>query len=135
MGWKWGCQPFSCPCSENVIHCPKEICSKCLSKESMPFDPFVKSKPPLPTRNLSSRERQLCIMVASCPSLRCSHKKIFPMQRSRGFGHGVVVSKISYVQYSDDACHSEVSIRLFGLWSPRRIVVAFCDLGPVFLKP
>ena len=41
----------SCPCSKNVIHCPKEICSTCLSKESMPF---VKSKPPLPTRSLRS---------------------------------------------------------------------------------
>ena len=51
VGWKWGCQPFSCPCSKNVIHCPKEICSTCLSKESMPF---VKSKPPLPSRSLRS---------------------------------------------------------------------------------
>ena len=51
VGWKWGCQPFSCPCSKHVIHCPKEICSTCLSKESMPF---VKSKPPLPTRSLRS---------------------------------------------------------------------------------
>ena len=79
--WKWGCQPFSCPCSKNVIHFPKEICSTCLSKESMPFDPFVKSKPPLPTRSLSSREPQYLppalryVMVASCPSLRYSCRK------------------------------------------------------------
>ena len=44
----WGDQPFSCPCSQNVMHCRKEICSTCLSMESMPF---VKSKPPL-TRSL-----------------------------------------------------------------------------------
>ena len=25
MGWKWGCQLFSCPCSQNVTH----ICSTC----------------------------------------------------------------------------------------------------------
>ena len=49
--WKRGCQPFSCPCSQNVTHCRKEICSTCLSKESMPF---VKSKPTLPTRSLRS---------------------------------------------------------------------------------
>ena len=49
LRWKRGCQRFSCPCLENVIHFPKEICSTCLSKESMPF---VKSKPPLPTRSL-----------------------------------------------------------------------------------
>ena len=51
VGWKRGCQPFSCPCSQNVTHCRKEICSTCLSKESMPF---VKSKPPFPTRSLRS---------------------------------------------------------------------------------
>ena len=32
VGWKWGCQPFSCPCSQNMTHCRKEICSTCLSK-------------------------------------------------------------------------------------------------------
>ena len=69
VGWKCGCQPFSCPCSQNATRCRKEICSTCLSqsKESMPFDPFLKSKPPLPTRSLSSRERQyvrqLCILL------------------------------------------------------------------------
>ena len=36
--------------SQNVMHCRKEMCWTCLSKESMPF---VKSKPPLPTRSLS----------------------------------------------------------------------------------
>ena len=46
VGLKWGCQPFSCPWSENVRHCRKEISATCLSEESMPF---VKSKPPLPT--------------------------------------------------------------------------------------
>ena len=103
LGWKWGCQPFSCPCSKNVIHCGKEICSTCLSKESMPFNNFLQSRPPLPTRSLSSRERQYVppalhyIMVASCPSLCCScRKKTCLMLRSRGFGHGVVVSKICY---------------------------------------
>ena len=48
MGWKRGCQPFSCLVSQNVMHCRKEVCSTCLSMESMPF---VKSKPPL-TRSL-----------------------------------------------------------------------------------
>ena len=51
VGWKWGCQHFSYPCSQNVMHCREEICSTCLSEESMPF---VKSKPPLPTRSLRS---------------------------------------------------------------------------------
>ena len=50
VSWTCGCQPFSCQCSQNVTHCRKEICSTFLFKESMPF---VKSKPPLPTRSLS----------------------------------------------------------------------------------
>ena len=33
VGRKWGCQPFSCPCSQNVTHCRMEICSTCLSKD------------------------------------------------------------------------------------------------------
>ena len=37
VGWKWGRRPFSCRCSQNVKHCRKEICSTCLSKESMLF--------------------------------------------------------------------------------------------------
>ena len=49
VGWKCGGQAFRCPCSENVTHCRREVFARCLSKESMPF---VKSKPPLPTRNL-----------------------------------------------------------------------------------
>ena len=35
VGWKWGCQPFSCPCSQNVTHCRKEIFSTCLFQESI----------------------------------------------------------------------------------------------------
>ena len=57
MGWKWGCQTFRCPCSLNVMHCRKQICLTCLSKESMPF---VKSKPPLPTRSLRSLRAAVC---------------------------------------------------------------------------
>ena len=67
-----GVPAFQLPMFVKVTRCRKEICSTCLSNESMPFDPFVKSKPPLPTRSLSSRERQyvrqLCIMVASVAS-------------------------------------------------------------------
>ena len=110
VGWKWGWQPFSCPCSLNAMHCRKEICLTCLSKESMPF---VKSKCPLPTPNqkLEVPERdstlqQFCIMLASCPSLRCScRKKIRLMQRSKGFCSGVVVSKtcLDLLQCSDCA--------------------------------
>ena len=98
VGWKWGCQPFSCTCSLNVMHCRKEICLTCLSKESIPF---VKSKPPLPTRSLRSlraavcsTNSALCLYHAHPFSLQLQ-KKTSLMQR-RGFGHGVVVWKICY---------------------------------------
>ena len=51
MGWKCGCQPFSCRCWQNVTHCRKEICSTCLFKESIPAIPFWNSKYPLPTKS------------------------------------------------------------------------------------
>ena len=86
VGWKWGCQPFSCQCSQNVMHCRKEICATCLSKESVPAIPFGNCNHPTPTRSY-------CIMPI--PSLQLQ-EKTSPMQRSRGFGHRVVVSKICY---------------------------------------
>ena len=44
MGWNWGCQPFGCRCSQNVMHCRKEICSTCLFETSTPAVPFWNSK-------------------------------------------------------------------------------------------
>ena len=97
--WTCGCQPFSCRCSQNVTHCRKEMCWTCLFKESMPF---VKSKPPLPTRSLSF------LRAAVRSSICASNGGIMPIsslqlqkntslrQRSRGSSHGVVVSKICY---------------------------------------
>ena len=99
VGWKWGCQPFSCPCSQNVKLCRKEICSTCLSKESMPC---VKSKCPLPTRSfrfpraaVRSTTSALWLHFAH-PFVAAAEKNAHLMQRSRAFGHGVVVSKICY---------------------------------------
>ena len=98
VGWKWGCQPFSCPCSLNVRHCRKEICWTC--KECIPAIPFGNSKHPLPTRSL--RFLRATVHSASSALLHHAHpfvaaaEKTCLMQRSRGFGHGVVVSKICY---------------------------------------
>ena len=50
VGWKCGCQPFSCPYSQNVTHLRKQTCSTCLFKESIPAIPFENSKHRLPTR-------------------------------------------------------------------------------------
>ena len=68
VGWKWGCQPFSCRCSHNVMYCRKEICSTCLSKESVPAIPFGICKHPLPARS-----RFLRATVGSTSSALCLH--------------------------------------------------------------
>ena len=52
--WKRGCQPFSCRCTQNVTYCRKEICSTCLSNESIPAIRLWNSKHPLPARATSS---------------------------------------------------------------------------------
>ena len=100
MGWKWGCQPFSCRCSQNVTHCRKEICSTSLFKESIPTISFGNSKPPLPTRSLRS-VRAAAHSTSSAlwlhhahPCVAAAEKSTCPIQRSRGFGHGVMASKI-----------------------------------------
>ena len=54
-----------------------------------------------------------CIMprIMPIPSLQLKKKNSLSlMQRSRGFGHGVVVSKICYVQYSD--CVQDLDYRV-----------------------
>ena len=80
VGWKWGCQPCSCRCWQNVTHCKKEICSTCLFKESIPAIPVWEFQAPtfyqkLKVSESGSRLHHLCITVASCPSLRCSCRK------------------------------------------------------------
>ena len=101
MGWKWGCQPFSCRCSQNVTHCRKEICSTCLSylfKESIPTISFGHSKHPLPARSFRflraaahSTSSALCLLYAC--------QRFHPFVEDSGFvsyaekhrfGHGVV---------------------------------------------
>ena len=87
-----GVPAFQLPMFAKVTHCRKEICSTCLSKESTPFDPFVKSKPPLPTTSLSSRERQyvrqLCISLwlhhVAAAEKKKKVEKSCVMQRSIG---------------------------------------------------
>ena len=79
MGWKWGCQPFSCPCSQNVTHCRKEICSTCLFKTSILARSVLEFQASTPYQKQvpesDSTLHQFCMMVASCPSLRCSFRK------------------------------------------------------------
>ena len=65
VGLKWGCQPFSCPWSENVRHCRKEISATCLFQESIPAIAFGNSKHPLPTRSFR-------FLRAGVPSCSCA---------------------------------------------------------------
>ena len=101
VGWKCGCQPFSCPCPQNVTHSRKEIYGTCSSKESIPAInlgiPSIRSLP----ESWGSWERQYvpaallysCIMPMSSLQLK---ENTCLMQRSREIGHRVVVSKICY---------------------------------------
>ena len=92
LGWKCGCQPFSCPCSQNVTHCRMEICSPCLLKSSIPT---------IPTRSLRLLRAAVCSTTSPLwlhhahPFVAAAGKACL-MQRSIGFSHGVVVSKIRY---------------------------------------
>ena len=99
VAWKWGCQPFSCPCSKNLTHCPKEICSTFLSKESIPAIPFGMPSIHSLSEAWGSWELQHTLpalhyaCITPIPLLQLQ-KKTSLMQLSRGFGHAVVVSKI-----------------------------------------
>ena len=86
----------------------------CLRKTFWPFLFGIPSIHFLPAAS-GTRERQYappalhygCIMPI--PSFQLK-KNTSLMQRSRGFGHGVVVSKICYVQYSD--CVEDLDCRI-----------------------
>ena len=107
VGWKRGCQPFSCPCSLNVTHRRKETCSTGLFQESMPAFPFGIFKHPLPTRSRFLRATVgLTSSSAFFPSLHLQKKCTCLMQRSKPFGHGVVVSSKTCYKCSD--CHSQL---------------------------
>ena len=107
VGWKRGCQPFSCPCSQNVTHRRKEICSTYLLNSSIADIPLRNAKHPLSTRSL----RLLRAAVRSTSSALCLHfacKRSHPFNpfvedsgfvshvEKHRFGHGVVVSKVCY---------------------------------------
>ena len=78
VGWKWGCQPFSCRCSQNVPHCRKEICSTCSFKESIPAIPLGNAKHPLPTRSLR-------LLRAAVRSTSCALCLYYACKRSHSF--------------------------------------------------
>ena len=112
VSWTCGCQPLSCRCSQNVMHCRKEICCTCLSKESIPAIPLWNSKHPtcqkLEVPESRSTFRHLCIKWwhHAHPFVAAAEKNCV-MQRSRGFGHGVVSKellqyKVSFISFEGD---------------------------------
>ena len=86
VGWKRGCQPFSCLCLKNVTQSRNEIYATCLSKESIPVISFWNSKHPIFARRKVPERRNEPV---SC-------------REAEGFGRGVVFSKICNT-YSDYA--------------------------------
>ena len=83
MHWLFSHVTATCPWAadvRNVTHCPKEIGSTCLSntKESILAIPFWDFQASIPYQKQvpesNSRLHQFCILLASCPSLRCATK-------------------------------------------------------------
>ena len=84
VGWKQGCQPFSCPWSENVTYCRKEICSTYLFKASIAAIPLANAKHQFPTKSL----RSLRAAVRSTSSALCLYyacKRSHPFVEDSGF--------------------------------------------------
>ena len=81
VGWKFGGQPFSCPHSQNVTHCRKQICSTCLFKESIPAITFGNSKHPLPTRSFRF------LRAAVCSELWLHHAHAFVAAEGKHLSH------------------------------------------------
>ena len=65
MGWKWGCQPFSCRCSQNVTHCKRRFVGHVSFQEFIPAIPFGYSKHPLPARSRFLRAAECSTCFAS----------------------------------------------------------------------
>ena len=101
VGWKCGCQPFSCLCLKNVTRSRKEIYATCLSKESIPASTFGNCKHPVSTRSFRflraaarSTSSALCLHHGH-PFVAASEQSTCLMQRSK------VTTKICYIQYCD----------------------------------
>ena len=92
-GLEVGLPAFQLPTFAKCDAVPNEICGTCLFQESIPAIPFWNSKRPLPTRSLNTSS---ALWLHHARPFVASAEKNSLMQRSRGFGHGVVVSKICY---------------------------------------
>ena len=104
VSWTCGCQPLSCRCSQTVMHCRKEICWTCLFQELMPF---VKSKPPLPTRSLrflraaAGYTSSALWLHHAHPFVAAAEKNTISCREAEGLPTELSAYKICYGQCSD----------------------------------
>ena len=68
VGWKCGCQPFRCPCSQNVTRCHMRFVGHVCFQESIPAIPFGNFNHPLP-----AGRRFLSVAARSNTSALCLH--------------------------------------------------------------
>ena len=134
VSWTCGCQPFSCRCSQNVMHCRKEICSTCLFKESIPTIHLWNSKHPtcqkLEVPESRSTFRHLCIKWwHHAHPFVAAPEKDRVMQRSRGFGHEVVSKEVLQVNNCRDWDFSNGGLEA-GLPAFQLPMFAKCDALP-----
>ena len=102
VSWKWGCQPLSCRCWQNLMRCRKEICWTCLFKNwrnrqiteslSLKHSGILTKKILFNEKNSAFCLRYAC--QRSHPFVQDSGF-VSHVERHR-FGHGVVVSKVCY---------------------------------------
>jgi len=89
-GLEVGLPALQLPCSQNVTHCRKQMCSTCLCKTSIPAVPFWNSKHPLSTRSrflratVRSASSALCLHHAH-PFVEFAEKRTRFAQRSKAF--------------------------------------------------
>ena len=96
VGWKCGFQPFSCPCRK-TCHC-RTAERRFFRHACLRIPCLLWNISPLPTRSLRSL-RAAAHSTSSALWLHHAHafvavaEQTSRIQRSRGFGHGVVVSR------------------------------------------
>ena len=93
MGCKCGCQPFRCPCSQNVTQCQTRFVGHVCFQESIPAIPFGNFL----GAAAHSTSSALCLLYACKRSHPFVEDSGFVSYAEKhGFGHGVVVSKVCY---------------------------------------
>ena len=83
VGWKQGCQPFSCRCWQNVMHCRKEIYATCLLQESIPTItipfgiPIIHSTRSLRSLRAAARSTSSELLHHAPPFVAAEEKNLF----------------------------------------------------------